>query len=170
MSFITCWRTQRDLTALADGELSPRRAAALRDHLGRCGPCGRLHREIESAVKQHTSLLRRAGVVEVDVEPLLRKVVSRLDFIPQATFWWIRPPVLAAAAAASLVVAFLAFSTRDSMLIVLGLQDPPKVVATKTDFFLDYPLFEHLEVLERLDAVEHLRPPGAVERFTPRMS
>lgn len=105
--FLTCWRIRRDLTALADGELPGRRAAAVRAHLACCPACAAFDAGVTASLARQRCLLPRAAAApEVVVEALLRDARRRIvDEPPEApAFPW--PPVLAAAAL-SLVIFVL---------------------------------------------------------------
>lgn len=103
---IGCWRARRDLTALVDGELSLRRAAAVRRHLGRCSACAARAAGVEQAVARQRRLLPGGVVaIDVDVELLLRGVRRRLDAAEREPGGWLWVPALTAGALAAAVFA-----------------------------------------------------------------
>lgn len=101
-----CWRTRPHLTALADGELDPRREALVRAHLATCPACAGLYAGIEAGIALHREYLRQVcGPADVAVDSLLRSVRGRLDEREERTENWLWRPVLVSAVAAGLVAA-----------------------------------------------------------------
>lgn len=156
-----CWTIRRDLTALVDAELAPRRDAAVRAHLDRCGDCAERYRDADKGVMQQRELLPlAAGLADVPVESLLRQVTRRTvnDSERFRRQWW-QPAAVAAMAAVALVVV-TGFGLLDPALIAVGLQDPPEVVAEQPELFRDYALFEYLDALEHFDDIRNPPPRG----------
>jgi len=151
-----CWRVRRDLTALADGELSPRRGAAVRGHLEQCSDCRALWQETQRAVQLQQRLMPGAfEVLDLAVDPMLREVRLRLDDdgSGQMRRWFWHPAVITAAAAVGLMMVSV-LGLFNPLLVAVGLEEPPEEVAQRPELFRDYPLFEHLEALENFDALQ----------------
>jgi len=149
-----CWLIRRDLTALVDDELAPRRAAAVRTHLEHCSACAARHRDIERGVAQQRQLLPLAvGLADVAADPLLQRISrrARAESEPSRRLWWQPVAVAATAVAALVVVAFLGLL--DPVLIAMGFEDPPNLVAEQPELFRDYALFEYLDALENFDDI-----------------
>jgi len=151
-----CWHVRRDLTALTDGELSPRRLSAVRGHLERCPDCRAAWEDTERSVDLQRRLLASAFEVrDLAVDPMLREVKLRLDDDGSTSTrrWFWSPALITAAAVMGLVmVSVLGLFT--PLLVAVGLEDPPEQVAQQPELFRDYPLFEHLETLENFDALQ----------------
>lgn len=97
-----CWYFRRQLTALADEELAPRRAARVRAHVDRCAGCAAMARELEETRRWLEGLSRPVQVP--DVERLYRGVVRRLEKEPVPAAW---PRLLPLSLAGTLVAAAL---------------------------------------------------------------
>ncbi len=150
-----CWWFRRDLTALADGELSPVRAKAIRTHLDRCPDCQVLWTQIERSVGQQRELLAGAlAVGDLAVDPMLREVRLRLDDDSAPARRWFWQPALITGVAVVGLVLVTALGLFTPLLIAVGLEAPPEQVAQQPELFRDYPLFEHLEALEYFDVLQ----------------
>lgn len=149
-----CRRVQRDLTALVDGELAAWRSKLVRRHLDGCPTCREELAAVERAVlrqRELLPLLDDAGPIPIDA--MLRRVrqgVQQQDPEPVRRRSWLIPPVIAAATAGGvLVFGLLRWSV--PILVTVGLEEPPEVVAEKPDLFRDYTLFENFDTIEHLE-------------------
>src|SRR5262245_45121620 len=150
-----CWWFQRDLTALADGELSPRRAEAVRAHVAGCGECQPLLDQITHSIGVQRKLMPRLlSVTDLAVDPMLREVRLRLDDDSAPARRWIWQPALITGVAAVGLVLVSVLGLFTPLLVAVGLEEPPEQVAQQPELFRDYPLFEHLEALENFDALQ----------------
>jgi len=151
-----CWRVRRDLTALADGELSARRSAAIRGHVEQCDDCRAVWEETERAVQLQRQLVPGVFAVrDLAVDPMLREVRLRLDDDGSGPAkWWFWHPALITAAAVLSVVMVSVLGLFNPLLVAVGLEEPPEQVAQQPELFRDYPLFEHLEALENFDTLQ----------------
>jgi len=102
-----CWFSRRELTALADGELSARRAARVRAHLAGCAQCAALAGDLEEVAGDWADA--RPAEPALDVERLYRGVLRRLKDEPEraARRWLVPLPVAGALAAAAVVLVLM---------------------------------------------------------------
>jgi anti-sigma factor RsiW len=139
------------LTALLDGELAAPHAERVRHHVDGCPECRDQLASLERTVRRQRDLLPRlSGVAELPVDEMLRRVRGAMDERQVQRRWWMTPQiVVGAAACAVLVFAFLRSS--EPLLVAVGLEDPPEIVAEKPDLFRDYTLFENFDTIEHLE-------------------
>ncbi len=174
----TCARYGEDLTAFLDGELGIAASASLRRHLRGCTACTAELERLRAAVRQHETVL--AAPVAVDVERLLASARESLNALGAASGAAATPPssrqrwsffpwnraLVAGATAAALVLAswFGLRDTAPTVLVPLGLEEPPAAVAKKPDFYREYSLIRELDALEHFEAVNRVR----LEKSKPR--
>ncbi len=151
-----CWTIRRDLTALVDDELRAARAAAVRAHLERCVDCVALYRDIEEGVAQQREILPLlASPADVAVESVLRQLTHRaVDESERNRRRWWQPAVVGATAVATLVIV-ARLGLLDPVLIAVGFEDPPEVVAEQPELFRDYALFEYLDAWEHFEDIRN---------------
>lgn len=148
-----CAEAREDLTALLDGALDERRAAAVRGHVDDCDVCARERASLATAV----DLSRRLLAEVPELRPgFATRLEARLEEIRRPAArprrWW--GPVLAGTMAAGLVLAMAStVGGPSAVLVPLGLQAPPKQVVEKPQLFKDYEIIEHLEELENFETV-----------------
>lgn len=150
-----CRWAQRDLTALVDRELTPSRARRVRRHVDRCEACAEQLAGLQQTVRRQRELLSRLNEAapEAPVDAMLRRLRSEIrepEATQQARRWWLSPQIVAAVAASAVAVLGL-LRLSEPLLVAVGLEDPPEIVAEKPDLFVDYTLFEHLDTIEHLE-------------------
>jgi len=154
---MVCGWIHDELTAYADGELHGWRALWVRRHLSRCATCANEAAAIAASVAAQRRVLQSLISADVASDRIFDSVrrdirVARHVESEERQWAWIpaRRLVLAAAAAC-VIVGVLYTRSLDPLLMVVGLETPPKIVVEKPDLFIDYPLFEHLDAIESLD-------------------
>jgi anti-sigma factor RsiW len=155
----SCRSVRANLTAWIDGELSSRWEARVRRHLNGCEACVAEAENTRAAIESQRRWLGQAvALADFDPEPLrvrLRLAVAREPQPAPGWLWPLRPLALAGAAvAAAIALAVFIAGGPKAVLIPLGVEPPPPVVATETDLFKDYVLIQHLDALENFDTVE----------------
>lgn len=153
----TCDGVRKNLTALADGDLPPRRSASVRRHLVGCPECAAEAQAIQSAVVGQQQLLRAAlSADDVDRTALWQQLRQALDEPPPLAKRFQRPWLLSggALAAAAALIAVVTASGPRPLLVSAGVESPPVAVSTKPELFKDYGLIQELDALEYFDTVE----------------
>lgn len=150
-----CRWVQNDLTALVDGELSAPRARRVRRHVDRCAACARELARLQRTIRRQREWLPRLddAVRETPVDVMLQRVrrqIRQPEPLPESRRWWLSPQFVAAVAA-SAVAVFGLLRLSEPLLVAVGLEDPPEIVAEKPELFRDYTLFEHLDTIEHLE-------------------
>jgi len=155
-----CAAIQEDLTAWVDGELSEQQIRVVGDHLGQCGTCADLARQLRAAVPaQRQTLTCVVAIADLDRAELWRRTRSLLVNDVEAPrprwAWWPRRFALAGLATAAAVGVFVALNnTPQPAPVMVDLGTPPVEVVERPDLFKDYPLIEQLDALENFDTVE----------------
>jgi anti-sigma factor RsiW len=172
------------MTAAVDGELTPRRRAALDAHLARCDGCRRELAATERLLSVLETLPTEAVVGEGLEQATLRRVrqVAAEDEESAPGRWWTRwfpLPVLAAAAAVAVVALGVmtyapesgrgvltgARKTRvarvdrpaprsDTPRAIVPLEGPPPELAAAPDKFMNLPILRNMEKLEHFEAIQ----------------
>lgn len=159
-----CRVVHEDLTAWIDGELPYRRAERLQGHLATCGRCADEGRRLLVAIDAQRRALAAVTAVD-DIAPgapwaqlqsaMRRYEDKRRSFWGWLGDWALRPlPLTGAAVAAAVVLLLLIAGGPAAVLIPLGVEPPPVAVKAHPDLFNNYPLIQHLDVLENFDTVE----------------
>lgn len=149
-----CRWFERELTALADGQLPAWRGAWARRHLLSCRACAARQAETESAVAAQRRLLPRLmPSSDVPMEEMLRRVRLRLAAEPELEVRRQLRPRLVLASAAGIIAVVLAFRVLNPVWIAIGIESPPEQLTEKPELFRDYQLFEHLPAIENFDRV-----------------
>ncbi len=155
----SCRSVHRNLVAWCDGELSPRQARRVRDHLATCAACAGEAERVRTAIEWQTQALIGIAVAAADTHALQMKLQQALASEPDPGFpWWTwltRPVALGAAAAVALVVVFFSLvGGPKAVLIPLGVEPPPVAVSSEPELFENYQLIQHLDAMENFDTVE----------------
>lgn len=162
-----CARCREHLTAFVDAQLGLLARLRLRVHLLLNPPCAAAVAALRRVVDRQRAELSEP--VAVDVEALLesaRGAIGALGTprapeprqVPMSGFRWNRSLVAGLAAAAVFVVAAVGIAARPrTVLVPLGLEEPPAALAKKPDLFRDYEMFRELDALEHFDAVNRVR-------------
>lgn len=154
---MVCRWIHDELTAYADGELHGWRALWVRRHLSHCAACGKEAAAVAASVAGHRRMLQTLVSADVAADHILDRVRSdiraarRVDSETREWNWIPSKRLVLAAAAACVVVGVLYSRSLDPLLMVVGIENPPKIVIEKPELFVDYPLFENLDVIENLD-------------------
>jgi len=164
---ITCQDARADLVAWVDGELRPRRAQRVGDHLGNCDSCSREAQALRSSIHFQRSFLRAgsdsAAAVDIDalwrrLQPVLRAAVPETPPRRAVVSWMWRPALGFGVAFLALWVGVSALGGSDTVLISLGLESPPPALRQEPDLFREYAIIRQLDILEHLDNVESPAP------------
>jgi anti-sigma factor RsiW len=162
-----CPRCRDDLTAFVDAQLDPLTHLRLRAHLlfrPGCAAAAASLRRVVDLQRDHLS-----EPVAIDVEALLASARDAIRALgvpragtahqpPASGFRWNRSLVAGMAAAAVILVTAVGIAGRPrTVLVPLGLEEPPAALAKKPDLFRDYEMFRELEALEHFDAVNRVR-------------
>jgi anti-sigma factor RsiW len=153
------------MTAIADGEIPASQARSFEAHLTACPSCAAEAESHRLAVRRQADALARVLLDDaVDVPALRLTLQRRLNAVraeeerharPGWT-WFLRPLSLATAGLAVALVMVLNTGGSDSVLVSLGVEPPPPELETRTD------LFQYLDVIKRLEALEHFDAVRAV--------
>lgn len=153
-----CYTARLDLTALVDGELAPDRAAELRAHTEGCLACAADLESIERMVAMQRAAVPRAlPELSLGFETRLRQRLAEVRETDARRWWrtgWWKPATIGALATAGVLLAAAPLGGPSAVLVPLGIQDPPRKVATKPQLFTEYPIIEHLDALENFDTVK----------------
>lgn len=165
---MTCDSISASLTAWIDGELSPADEQNVARHVADCSSCAQEAERLRTAIDWQKRMLPARLLDEpVDVASLrlgLRRRIGALrdqeepSAASRSWAWLIRPLAVASAglALASLFLVWRA-AEPETLLVSLGVEEPPAVVVR------DPEMFKYLEVIEKLDALEHFEAVQAVQ-------
>ena len=171
-----CDRVRSHLTALADDEVRGWQKWRLQRHLRRCSSCPKDLLATKRSIEQQSAVLKNLlETTSVDVDSLRRR--ARLEIAREAVQapspfpQWRHSlrPLLAGCAALGLIVLSLSWTVGgpEDVLITLGVVEPPKSLARKTELFYDYTLIEKLDALENFDSVNSVPLEGEQTSFHP---
>lgn len=154
------------LTPWVDGELAPRDEQRVVQHLADCPSCAEEADSLRRAVAWQTpALATHMRATPVDVEAMriaLRPQINaaRRDEERKARrswVWWIRPLAMATAGLALVLVVASRAGEPESILVSLGIAEPPAEVASHPEMFRYLDVIENLEALEHFEAVQAVR-------------
>jgi anti-sigma factor RsiW len=154
---MVCRWIQNELTAYADGELHGWRAAWVRRHLSSCVACGKEAAAIATSVAGHRHALQALAGGDFAADQIFARVrrdirsARAVESEEREWSWFPTRKLVLATAAACVVLGVLFSRSLDPLLMVVGLEKPPKIVIEKPELFVDYQLFENLDVIENLD-------------------
>jgi len=165
MTMPSCRAIQEDLTAWIDGELPPRPDARVQRHLATCARCAAEAQRVRAAIATHTHMLTAMTAVDDVVSGALwNRLHAAMQQEPEPISTWSRVrgwllqplPLAGATVAAAAVLILLIAGGPAAVLIPLGVEAPPLAVKANPDLFRNYPLIQHLDVLENFDTVESI--------------
>jgi anti-sigma factor RsiW len=142
-------RFEKYISPYIDGELGPQQTADIRVHLNSCTVCHALYRKYAGADERLRSLESIPVSSEFD-RAFWRKADQQDQRRRRFGLGWGFRPALAAAATLLLVAGllFLPSDTRKA-----GLSAEQVVIAENLDFFSDYEVVRHLDLLENWDEI-----------------
>jgi len=162
-----CDSTRDSLTAWIDGELSPSDEREVEAHVGTCTSCATEAESLRHEIDWQKRILPNALLdAPVDVVALKMGLQRQLNTIRRqeerpvsySWGWLIRPLAMATAGLAlTLLVVVWRAGEPESLLVSIGVEDPPAEVATRPDMFKYLDVIENLEALEHFEAVQAVR-------------
>jgi anti-sigma factor RsiW len=161
-----CDSISDSLTAWIDGELSSPEEREVALHVADCSSCAQQADRLREAIDWQTqSLPGRLLEDPVDVGVLRMGMQRRLSALREQDeptssrtwAWLIRPLAMASAGLAlASILMFWRAAEPESLLVSLGVEEPPADLATRPE------MFKYLEVIENLEALEHFEAVQAV--------
>ncbi len=156
-----CEAIRTDLTAHADGQRSRWRQWRAQRHCRRCRDCEAHAGRIAQDISDQAILLTRAlAVPDLDADAMRRKTRILIAALPRedeaptpVARWYARPALALATLLLAIAVGTWQAGGTDTVLITLGILDPPSTVAHETELFQEYRLIQHLDALENFDSV-----------------
>lgn len=160
-----CDTFREQLTAAVDGELSLGARLRLGLHLDRCSACAAIAERRRTFVSEQRDLLRRLPPADLDVAAALAaarrdltalgadQIVPPRRVRPEPAQPWLWAALGGATAVLLLASTVASLGGIDSVLVPLGVEEPPKAVAKRADLFHEYDVIRQLDALEHYDAV-----------------
>jgi len=160
----SCRVVQKNLTAWIDGELPRRRGERMQRHVATCAQCAGEAEGLRAAIGAQRRAFATVTAVS-DIAPgaqwlQLQSAMRRAEPERVPIWGWVRSwvlhplPLTGAAVAAAVLLLFLMAGGPAAVLIPLGVESPPVAVKANPELFRNYPLIQHLDVLENFDTVE----------------
>jgi anti-sigma factor RsiW len=143
------------LSALADDELSPEEAEAVKLHMETCPLC----RQRFEVIHRNDAIIRDMTALEPSVDferTFLLKVADletrgkRISWVNSLFTGW--RPIMASGMMASAIAAFLIFTGQDRQL-----SQEDVLIAQNIELLQDYDLIDHLDILEQWDLIDNMK-------------
>jgi anti-sigma factor RsiW len=156
----TCRSVEPDLVAWIDGALPDRRARRVAVHVEGCPTCGAAAGSLRASARAQSRALRRhLADRPPDVDRMWRHTRASLADVPPQPRWnlaWVVRPAVAFAVSLAFVLGLgvTAVGGPETVLISLGVEEPPLPLEKKPDLFKEYSIIEELDVLERFDTAD----------------